>query len=418
MADLARAEQVKLAGCALIFLLLAPAIAAEDAAITAARKMFGQYAEAQPAASVVLISAQQALARCRPNGGKARVSFGASTAAVVNSERLGGGGICLLHLARPLPAPRAHALGPRIGEQIIVVGAGARGVAQRGVPVLGRWRIGGRALHLLYAPSLPLPAVAIDRAGAPHGYLYSGTKPGPSAALIGPGWFAGARDTRWAELDRLLEFSDLVGSGETKAAIRFAQQWSEQEPSAIALRCLGDALQSLRLYDDAVLEYQRALAADPHDAQLWEAHGVALVRVGRYEAAAQSFDRARALDEFNFGAWFHAGFAAAESGQLDAAADALRRAVAVEPARAEAWHRLGRVLLARRADGEAVVALSEAVRLRPNDADAWYARGLAQYRLGLADDAAAAFDEARRLQPELASEPYGLGSAYRFEPSP
>jgi Flp pilus assembly protein TadD len=56
--------------------------------------------------------------------------------------------------------------------------------------------------------------------------------------------------------------------------------------------CLGERGR----YEDALAAYDRALALDPEDADVWNNRGVALHELGRTGQARAAYDRAIALD--------------------------------------------------------------------------------------------------------------------------
>src|SRR5665213_1217164 len=84
--------------------------------------------------------------------------------------------------------------------------------------------------------------------------------------------------------------------GQTERAIELLRQSLKLEPrQPLAHRDLGNALQQLRRFDEALASYDRALALKSDLADVHNNRGIALARLQRRDEALASYDRAIAL---------------------------------------------------------------------------------------------------------------------------
>ena len=132
--------------------------------------------------------------------------------------------------------------------------------------------------------------------------------------------------------------------------------------------------------------YERALAANPDNAQASLGMGIVLERLGHGDEAAAYYARSIAADPDpaaynNLGVWYQ------RRGKLDEAEDAYRNAIALRPSFAQAHDNLG-IIYALGGDGEhAIAAFETALRFDPTSCEAETNLGHALQRAGRRDEA-------------------------------
>jgi Tfp pilus assembly protein PilF len=136
------------------------------------------------------------------------------------------------------------------------------------------------------------------------------------------------------------------------------------------------------------------------EAQTLTAHGETLARSGNAEEALAEFDRALALDPNNAQALFARGLLYQGEKQHQLAIDDFTAANGLTPQRADPL--LGRAVsyLALDKAREAAADLDEAVEADPQNAQIWTTRGLAYERLGDKAKAAVSYARAINLRPK------------------
>jgi tetratricopeptide (TPR) repeat protein len=144
------------------------------------------------------------------------------------------------------------------------------------------------------------------------------------------------------------------------------------------------------------------------DSQGYATRGQVLARSGKNEEALAEFDRALALDPYNVPALYGRGLIYQGEKQYQQAIDDFTAANGLSPQKVEPL--LGRATsyLAIDKAREAAADLDEAVQADPNSAPAWSARGQAYERLGDKAKAAASYGRAIALRPKDEAARSGL----------
>lgn len=138
----------------------------------------------------------------------------------------------------------------------------------------------------------------------------------------------------------------------------------------------------------------------PGDAKSYLARGQALLQSGKTEEALAEFDRAIALDPHYAEALYHRGLLHQREKQHQSAVDDFTSANGLTPQRAEPL--LGRAIsyLALDKVKEAAADLDEAVQADPQNAQCWSTRGFAYERLGDRTRAASSYARALNIRPK------------------
>jgi Tfp pilus assembly protein PilF len=140
--------------------------------------------------------------------------------------------------------------------------------------------------------------------------------------------------------------------------------------------------------------------AEIAEAQAHNIRAQALARSGKTEEALAEFDQAIAIDPHNADALYNRGLLYQGEKQHQFAIDDFSAANGLTPQRAEPL--LGRAIsyLATDKAKEAAADLDEAVQADPENAQAWVTRGLAYERLGDKTKAAGSYAHAIDLRPK------------------
>jgi len=181
----------------------------------------------------------------------------------------------------------------------------------------------------------------------------------------------------------------------------------------------------LGLHDEAIADFDRALALDSKSVGTWLGRGMVHFFKGQPATAMEDFDRALELDPNHPRVYLCRGYVLQNQGHHDAAIQNLRKSIKLDKNLVDAYYQLG---IARAAKGQYEAAIEDyttALKLRPQLSIAYYARGNSRKALDQLDPALADYDEAIRLDPGhswaycnrgLAREAKGLidGAKYDF----
>ncbi len=148
---------------------------------------------------------------------------------------------------------------------------------------------------------------------------------------------------------------------------------AQQSPSEAAVR---------EAFDEAQADARHALALAPELAQAHLAQAVVSSTTFDYRQASVEYERALALAPGNAELLRNSGVFAALMGHADAGLAAARRAVVLDPLARDSHYQLGRALYAAHRYVEAVAAFGDIISLDPGYKSTYGFRGLAYYALG------------------------------------
>ncbi len=174
----------------------------------------------------------------------------------------------------------------------------------------------------------------------------------------------------------------------------------------------GMAYYSRSDYQQAIADFDHALALDPAYAWVYLLRGIAYSACKEYQRAIADFDRALALDAKLTFAYAHRGIAQRECKNYQQAIADFDRALALDPMLE------GALLLRRLASWELLAYrpgrgdVDRVIALNPNDAQAYVLRGMVLCCLNEERRAIADFDRAIALDPDDALAYGGRGHVY------
>jgi tetratricopeptide (TPR) repeat protein len=186
-------------------------------------------------------------------------------------------------------------------------------------------------------------------------------------------------------------------SGASRLGLR---AWVPIASMAIALCGCSINLGSLSPEPSSEAPKAAPAGAEIADAQAYNLRGQALVRSGKNDEALAEFDHAIALDPHNADALYNRGLLFQSDKQHPLAIDDFSAANGLTPQRAEPL--LGRAIsyLALDKLKEAAADLDEASEADPQNVQIWTTRGLAYERLGDRTKAASSYARAISIHPK------------------
>jgi tetratricopeptide (TPR) repeat protein len=176
---------------------------------------------------------------------------------------------------------------------------------------------------------------------------------------------------------------------------------------------LGNALQSLRRFEDAAASYRRALEIQPHYPEASNNLGGALRGLGRLDEAVESYRRALGMKADFAEASNNLGNALRALKRLDEAVASYQRALEIKPCYPEACNNLGNALLDQKQFEAAAASYRRALKDRPGFAEAHSNLGNALRALGQLDEAAASYGRALAVDANFAGAHSNMGDVLR-----
>jgi len=200
----------------------------------------------------------------------------------------------------------------------------------------------------------------------------------------------------------------LILEGNASEALAEIERSRPPTPEPEQMLQRGKILEFNGRHDDAIPEYQRALAIDP---ELYEArflYGRMLHYKGGHSKAIAELRKVLDQPRAKATAWYpevwlNIGVAQQAQGKHEEAIASLAKATALDPKLGEAWANAGKFHGDRNEHGKAIVALEKAIEIGPKDAH-WYPNALmdlgrSQSKAGKKADAKKSLTEFLKVAP-------------------
>ena len=204
--------------------------------------------------------------------------------------------------------------------------------------------------------------------------------------------------------------------------LAFLNIFIEKEPIfAVAYNNRGVAYADLNKPEQAIKDFDKAIALNPDYAEAYFARGAAYADLNKLERAIKDYDTAIKLNPDLAAAYYNRGVAYADLNKPEQAIGDYDKAIALNPDYDKAYYNRGNTYADLNKPERAIKDYNKAISLNPDLAEAYYNRGAAYADLNKLERAIKDYDKAISLNPDLA-EAYGnRGFAYlnigRYEES-
>ena len=156
----------------------------------------------------------------------------------------------------------------------------------------------------------------------------------------------------------------------------------------------------LKRFDEALANYDQALALRPDHAHALYNRGIAMMELKRFDEALANYGQALALRPNYADALYSRGIALMGLRRPEEALADLDQALALRPDYADALHSRGIALMELRRPEEALASYDQALAIRPDYADAFNNRAAALKEMKRFDEALASYDKALAIRPD------------------
>jgi len=185
---------------------------------------------------------------------------------------------------------------------------------------------------------------------------------------------------------------------------------SEQRSDVGAWRLLGNVQIRRGNPHAGLASYDRALALDAGDAQLWLQRGILLQSLRHWEAALQSYGRALEIAPNFAQAWVSSAKVLTSLDRPKEALDTYRRGLAISPCHPALLSEEALLLSGLGQFDEALVSFQKSLQTDPENRDARNGVAICLQKLGRLDEARPIFDELAAQYPSLAYLQYNRGT--------
>ena len=185
-----------------------------------------------------------------------------------------------------------------------------------------------------------------------------------------------------------------------KAAVLSVDATEADPKCGQAFHMLALSLENLGEMAKALTMYEKALALDPSDTDLYLNLGLAAWRMGLNPVAEKFFRFYCELAPDQPMGWNNLAGVLRDTSRFDEAIDVARSAIMRMPEQPLLWNTLGTILVELSDFAQAAVFYKEALRLDPNFTRAWHNLGYGLHHTGPLDEALEAYDHALALPSE------------------
>ncbi|MEZ5345083.1 MAG: tetratricopeptide repeat protein [Pyrinomonadaceae bacterium] len=173
----------------------------------------------------------------------------------------------------------------------------------------------------------------------------------------------------------------------------------------------GDSYHSRKIYDQAVKQYDQAIAIDPNNSEIFRKRGLSKQALSDSRGALRDYDRAIELDPRNHKAFADRGNLRGASGDLKQAHNDLDQSISLNPQYAPAYSYRGIVKILEKDYDGAVSDLNIYIRSNPRDGSAYFNRGLAKHYQKDLNGAIQDYTRAVTFNPQYSSAFRNRGAA-------
>ena len=185
----------------------------------------------------------------------------------------------------------------------------------------------------------------------------------------------------------------------------------KQLVSATTYFYIGNEKYLMKLYQEAVVVYDKAIQLQSDFAHAYVNRGLTKEKLGQHESAIMDYSSAIKIDPTLAGAYNNRGSARRRLEQHFLALEDLNTAIQLDPGYVKAYINRGNAKNSLGHPNEALEDFDTALDLDPGSAEAYNNRGIAKATLMQLPDAVKDFDTAIEFNPELANAYYSRGIA-------
>ena len=180
--------------------------------------------------------------------------------------------------------------------------------------------------------------------------------------------------------------------------------------AAVALKQIWDSYSTNISFDRSVEDADKAINANPNDAEAFDDRGIAHAKAGQYALAIADYDQAIKLKPDEAQYYYNRGLAYDELGQRVRAFEDFDKAVTLKPDDPDFLESRGYTNRVMNQSENALQDLNKAVALKPDYALAHFNLGAVYFSMGQLDRALQEYDQAIKLDPGYYYSYYDRGS--------
>ncbi len=217
--------------------------------------------------------------------------------------------------------------------------------------------------------------------------------------------------TRFEQAEKARDWNQVIELGERIVGMD-SKNTLVLEKTANAYRTRGKRKNETGQYDEAIVDFNRAIELDPHKADYYRERGVSYHQRGEYDEAIADISRAIELDPFKADYYFERGVNNYFNGQCDQTIADISRAIELDPHKPNYYYERGKTYHHMGQYDQAIADKSRAIELNPHNAAYYCQRGVSYHETGQYDQTMADFKRAIELDPFKPDYYFERGKSY------
>jgi len=198
-----------------------------------------------------------------------------------------------------------------------------------------------------------------------------------------------------------------------KAKTLFEESIKYNPKNAVAYYGLGDVSEELDQKDDALANYEKALAFDKDLTEIYVPLGIIYYQKGEIAKADEFLSKALKTSPADSQTQYFVGLIRYSQNRNDEALTAFKEAAKVDQSSAESHYYTGKALMRLNRTDEAIAEFEEATKIKPKYFEALFDAGAAYYETEKYPEAVAKYKEAAKVKNDSFETYANLGDAYR-----
>jgi tetratricopeptide (TPR) repeat protein len=207
------------------------------------------------------------------------------------------------------------------------------------------------------------------------------------------------------------KYEKMIDNAEAIASVFNNVQDQRSQVAQFAIQKAASYLQDNR-YDDAVVQFNKALSFDPQNTTALSYKGKIFLSQGKIREAIQAFKDVVRIQPNSAQARIDLGNAYLQDKQYVESEKQFKTAARIDPRNPLGDYTLGLQYSATDRLAEAETQFKKVATISPKDGNVYYALGLVYNKMGRSGDAVANLEKALQLKPNFPAANYELGVAY------
>ena len=149
------------------------------------------------------------------------------------------------------------------------------------------------------------------------------------------------------------------------------------KPNTYAYNNRGAAYNELQQFDKAIIDFDKAIEMNPHDASSFNNRGFAFSQIDKNEQALKDFDKALEFDPFYYEVYINRGNVLKSKGEIGSALEDYKKSLSLNSSQPKPYYNIGLVYAEKENLDSAIVYYGKAITKLPNYTAAYLNRGIA-----------------------------------------